>query len=192
MPPPPGTELVAQWAARRRLAFTPSPDEGWFRRWEPYDTIAPPTAYLNACTWMTSPGHAVIAEPWYATDDAEPLQRALLGFAVHPGLAHRASMRVGEHFLTRVAFIESAPPPRVKLGDALWDAHVTTFALSPQDASAAFHPRLRKLLAGRGFQGHLELRPGGLIVHCAGLRPVPEHHQRLLEILRDIVNAALA
>lgn len=100
-------------------------------------------------------------------------------------------MRVGEHFLTRVAFIESPPPPRVVLGDALWDAHVTTFAASPREAAAAFHPRLRKLLARRGFQGHLELRAGGLVVHCAGLRPIPEHYDRLLGIVRELVNAAL-
>ncbi len=41
---------------RRRLAFTARPDEAWFRRWEPYDTIAPPSAYLSACTWTANPG----------------------------------------------------------------------------------------------------------------------------------------
>ncbi|WP_437680610.1 hypothetical protein [Sorangium sp. So ce131] len=191
MPPPLGSDLIAAWAARRGLAFTPRPDEDWFRRWEPYDTIAPPSAYRSACTWMTSPGHAVIAEPWYADGEAEPLERTLLGFAAHPALRHRAAMRVGEFFLTRVAFIESPPPPKVTLGDALWDAHVTTFAASPREAAAAFRPRLRKLLATRGFQGHLELRPGGLVVHCAGLRPVPEHYERLLGVVREIVNAAI-
>ncbi|KYF75524.1 hypothetical protein BE11_33595 [Sorangium cellulosum] len=191
MPPPPGSERIAAWAARRGLAFTPRPDEAWFRRWEPYDTIAPPSAYLSACTWTANPGHAVIVEPWYADGEAEPIERSLLGFATHPALPRRAAMRVGEHFLTRVAFIESPPPPRVALGDALWDAHVTTFAASPSDAAAAFHPRLRKLLARRGFQGHLELRRGGLVVHCAGLRPVPEHYERLLGVVREIVNAAI-
>jgi hypothetical protein len=186
------TEFLAQWAARRGLAFAPRPDEAWFRAWEPYDTIAPPSAYLDACTWIANPGHAVIAEPWYGEGDAAPIERTLLGFGAHPGLLRRAAMRVGEHFPTRVAFIESAPPPRVKLGDALWDAHVTTFARSSEDAAAALHPRLRKLLAGRGFQGHLELRPGGLVVHCAGLRPVPEHYERLLGITREIVAAAIA
>ncbi|WP_437871567.1 hypothetical protein [Sorangium sp. So ce363] len=191
MPPPLGSEHIAAWAARRGLAFTARPDEAWFRRWEPYDTIAPPSAYLSACTWTANPGHAVIAEPWYAEGEAEPLERTLLGFAAHPALQRRASMRVGEHFLTRVAFIESAPPPRVTLDDALWDAHVTTFAASQREAAGAFHPRLRKLLARRGFQGHLELRPGGLVVHCAGLRPIPEHYERLLGVVRELVNAAI-
>jgi hypothetical protein len=192
MLPPPGSDPIAAWAARRGLAFTPRPEEAWFRSWEPYDTLAPPSAYLGACTWVAPPGHAVIAEPWYAADGDDPLERTLLGFAVHPALRRRASMRVGEHFLTRVAFIESPPPPRVTLGDALWDAHVTTFARSPEEAAAAFHPRLRRLLAARGFSGHLELRRGGLVVHCAGLRPVPEHYDRLLGIVRELVNAAMS
>ncbi len=66
------------------------------------------------------PRHAVIAEPWYAEGESEPLERTLLGFAAHPALQRRASMRVGEHFVTRVAFIE-ALPARVTLDDALWD-----------------------------------------------------------------------
>ncbi|WP_437993504.1 hypothetical protein [Sorangium sp. So ce145] len=191
MPTVRGSELIESWAARRGLAFTLRPDEAWFRRWEPYDTIAPPSAYIRACTWMTNPGHVVLVEPWYADGDADPLERTLLGFASHPALRHRASMRVGEHFLTRVAFIESPPPPRVVLGDALWDAHVTTFAASTREAAAAFHPRLRKLLATRGFHGHLELRRGGLVVHCAGLRPAPEHYESLLGVVREIVSAAV-
>jgi hypothetical protein len=127
----------------------------------------------------------VIVEPWYATDDGEPLERALLGFAMHPGITRRAAMRVGEHFMTRVAFLESPSPPQVRIGDALWDEHVTTFAASAEVAAAAFHPRLRKLLAGWGFQGHLELRArGGLVVHWAGLRPIPagdRQSKRLLD-----------
>jgi len=174
MSPPPGSALIAQWAASRGLSWDPQPDEVWFRQWEPYDTIAPPSRYWNSCLWQTSPGHAVIVEPWYATDEGEPIERALLGYAVHPGITRRAAMRVGEHFLTRVAFLESPPPPQVTIGDPVWDEHVTTFAASAEVAAAAFHPRLRKLLAGWGFQGHLELRArGGLVVHYAGLRPIP-------------------
>jgi hypothetical protein len=115
-----------------------------------------------------------------------------MAFAVHPGLERRAAMRVGEHFLTRVAYIESAPPPTVQLGDATWDKHVVTLAASRSEAAAAFHRRLRKLLAGWGFQGHLELRPGGLVVHYAGLQPTPEGYDRLLRITREIVAKAVA
>jgi hypothetical protein len=99
---------------------------------------------------------------------------------------------VGEHFLTRVAFLENPPPPKVTIGDELWDSHVATFAASAETAALAFHPRLRKLLAGWGFEGHLELRArGGLVVHYAGLRPTPAHYDRMLSILRDLVNAAI-
>src|SRR6185503_8205654 len=104
----------------------------------------------------------------------------------------RAAMRVGEHFLTRVAFLESPPPPRVSVGDKIWDANVATFAASALEASTAFHPRLRKLLAGWGFQGHLELRAGGLVIHQAGLRPTPEDADRLVRVVTEIVNSAIA
>src|SRR6185503_15784628 len=129
---------------------------------------------------------------WYAPDDVDPLQRSVLAFAVHPGLTRRAAMRVGEHFLTRVAFIESAPPPTVKVGDPVWDAHATTFAASSSEATTAFHPRVRKLLSGWGFQGHLEIRPGGLVLYYAGLQPVPEGYDRLLRIVKQLVAKAVA
>jgi len=190
-PLPPGSALVQQWAAHAGLTYQTRPDETWFRRWEPHDTIAPPTLFFNSCTWVTQPGHVVLVEPWYAPEDAEPLERGVIAFAVHPGLERRAAIRVGEYFLTRVAFIESPPPPEVKLGDELWDTHVKTFARSARDAAMAFHPRLRKLLAGWGFQGHLELREGGLVVYYAGLQPTPEGYDRLLRITKDIVNKAV-
>lgn len=189
---PSGSEAIAQLAGARRLVYQARPDEAWFRRWEPYDTIAPPSLYYNAITWTLSPGAIVIAEPWSALEDGEPLERTLLGFASHPGLMRRAAMRVGEHFLTRVAFLESPPPPKVLIGDKLWDAHVTTFAASPLEASTAFHPQLRALLAERGFQGHLELRAGGLVVHYAGMQPTPDAYERLMRIVMEIVNAAIA
>lgn len=190
-PSPSGSTQIAEWAARSGLGYEPRPDEAWFRRWEPYDAIAPPTAYYNACTWMTSPGHVVLAEPWYAPDDGEPLERTVIAFAVHPSLRARAAMRSGEHFLTRVAYIESPPPPTVKVGDPLWDEHATTLSASPSEAAAAFHPRLRKLLAGWGFQGHIELRPGGLVVYYAGLQPIPAGYDRLLRITRELVAKAV-
>jgi hypothetical protein len=190
-PLPPGSEVIARWAARHALRYDARPDDAWFRRWEPYDTMAPATIYYNACTWTQSRLMMVIAEPWFAPEDGEPLERTLLGFATHPSLMRRAAMRVGEHFLTRVAFLESPPPPTVTVGDKLWDSHVTTFAASSSEAATAFHPKLRKLLAGWGFAGHLELRAGGLIVHQAGLRPEPDHYDRLLRSMTEIVNFAI-
>lgn len=188
---PGGSPAVAQWAAARRLVFTPRPDESWFRRFEPYDTMAPPTLWFNAATWQASPGLAVVAEPWYAPEDAEPLERTIVAYALHPGLVRHAAARVGEHFNSRVAFLESPPPPRVTVGDPLWDEHVATFAASGSEAAAAFHPALRRLLATHGFRGHLEIRPGALVVHVAGLLPVPEHYERLLGIVKEIVGTAV-
>jgi hypothetical protein len=189
---PPGSEYIARLATSRGGRYEAFPDDAWFRAWEPYDTIAPPSVYYNAVTWNAPPGIVVVAEPWSAPEDGEPIDRTLLAFATHPGLGRRASMRVGEHFLTRVAFLENAPPPAVKIGDALWDAHVATFASSPLEAAAAFPVPLRRLLAGWGFQGHLEMRPGGLVVHYAGLLPLPDRYERLLHIAMEIVNAAIA
>lgn len=191
-PLPSGSSQIQRYAAARGGRYDAVPDEAWFRAWEPYDTIAPPSRYVNAVTWPAPPGMLVVVEPWSALDDLEPLERTVLGFATHPGLVRRAAMRVGEHHLTRVAFLESPPPPTVKVGDALWDKHVTTFAASSLEASTAFHPRLRSLLAGWGYQGHLELRPGGLVAHYAGLRPVPEGYDRMARILQDLVRAAIA
>jgi hypothetical protein len=190
---PPGSTAVAEWAARSRLGYEPFPDEDWFRRWEPHDIIAPPGAFFNSVTWMAAPdpGHVVLVEPWYAPEDAEPLDRAVVAFAVHPGLRRRAAARVGEHFLTRVAYIESPPPPTVKVGDPVWDLNVVTLAASPSEAAAAFHGRLRKLLSGWGFTGHVELRAGGLVVYYAGLKPIPAGYERLLRITREIMAKAI-
>jgi hypothetical protein len=191
---PLGSNAIAAWANQARLGYEPLPDEDWFRRWEPHDAIAPPGLFFNSCTWLAAPdaGHIVVVEPWYAPEDSDPLDRAVVAFAVHPGLRRRAAMRVGEHFLTRVVYLESPPPPTVHIGDPLWDQHVVTLAASPSEAASGFHPRLRKLLVGWGFQGHLELRPGGLVVYYAGLKPIPEGYDRLLRITREIVARAVA
>jgi len=190
---PMGSEQIAGWAASRGLVYRPDPDEAWFRSWEPFDTIAPPEIYVSSCSWSIAPPDQItVVEPWYAPADGTPLDRTLLGFATHAGLRHMASARAGEHFLTRVAFIESPPPPEIHIGDELWDRHVKTFARVPEDGPRAFHRRLRRLLAGWGFSGHLELRRGGLVCHYAGLAPTPRDYDRMLLIMRDIVNAAVS
>jgi len=185
-------ERIASWAYRSGFAWSPFPGEEWFRQWEPYDTISPPTHYLHSVTRQSPHGPYVFVEPWYAPDlETEPLERTILAFATHPHLVRRAAMRQGEHFVTRVAYLESSPPPKVSIGDPVWDEHVATFAASPAEAAAAFPPRLRTLLASWGFSGHIEVRPGGLVVFMAGLRPVPEHYQRLLAATREILHAAV-
>ncbi len=136
-------------------------------------------------------GDGVIVEAWTAPENVDPLERALLAFATHPGLRSRAAMRTGEPFLTRVAFLESPPPPKVTVGDKVWDEHVTTFAASQSEAIAAFKPGLRELLRARGFRGHLELRPNGVVVHYEGLVPRPDHYDMLLRVVFDIVAAAI-
>src|SRR5437868_14497161 len=118
---PIGSDQIVGWAAARGLAYRGEPDEAWFREWEPFDTMAPPTLYLNACTWAQAPGQVTMVEPWYAPEDGTPLDRTILAFATHPSLRYKASMRCGEHFLTRVAFLENKPPPEIKVGDELWD-----------------------------------------------------------------------
>jgi len=188
---PPGTEAVAQWARGRRLNFVSRPNQAWFRFWEPYDTMVAAAYYFNAVSWPSPPGSVTLAEPWTEEGPAQPMDRALFGFANHPGLRYRASMRAGEHFITRVTFLASKPPPQTTTGDAVWDAHVTTLAHTPQQARAAFTPALRALLRGWGFHGHIEIRPGGMLVHDARLRPVAAHYEQLAHALPQIVAAAL-
>ncbi|MBW2523128.1 MAG: hypothetical protein JRI23_03090 [Deltaproteobacteria bacterium] len=188
---PQGTGPIAQWARRKRVAHQVRPEQGWFRKWEPFDTMISPTCFLNALSWPAPPGNVTLAEPWTEEGDEEPMDRTIIAFVSHPGLRLRASMHAGEHFITRVTFLEDPPLPEVQLGDPLWDQHVVTRGASVEEAAAAFHPALRQLLAGWGFQGHLELRPCGLVLHYAGLKPTPEHLSRMSRIVPEVVTAAL-
>jgi hypothetical protein len=188
---PPGSPEVAAWARARRLMFEPWPDQAWFRAWEPYDTMVSAEAYFNSASWSVPPGSATIAEPWLASLDGEPLDRTLYLFVSNPHLSRRAAARGGEHFNTRVAYIENPPMPTVKLGDPTWDEHMVTLAASASEAVAAFPPGARKLLVSWRFSGHIEVRPGGLVVHFAGTRPTPEHLDRLVQavpaLIRELV-----
>lgn len=163
------------------------PNQEWFRAWEPFDTMVSAEAYLNSISWPLAPAQITIAEPWLAALDSEPLDRTLLAFVSHPGLYRRAAARGGEHFNTRVAFIETPPPPTVRIGDPKWDEHVLTFAASAAEAAAAFPKGARELLASWGFSGHIEVRPGGLVLHFAGTRPAPDHLSRLAKAIPPLV-----
>jgi hypothetical protein len=188
---PPGANAVGAWAQQQGLRFEALPDQRWFREWEPFETIVAPAAYYAAASWSARRLSITVAEPWTEEGDSEPVDRTLLAFASHPELRYRASMRAGDHFLTRVTYVTSPPPPQVKLGDAAWDEHVITHAASARQAAAAFTPRLRGLLQRQGFRGHLELRAGGAIVYLADRHPVPAHYQELLEATKQIVASAL-
>lgn len=183
---PPGSHAIRDFAYARRLAWEARPDERWFRHWEPFDTMVAPELWLNAVTERTAWGVHVAAEPWTAGEGLEPIERAVVGFAQVPTPLRRGAMRVGEPFLTKVAFLEAPPPPCVKVGDKVWDEHVTTFAASPSEAASAFPPRLRELLRRRGFRGHLEMRPGGFIVHHEGWPATPDSYDRTLRMLHEI------
>lgn len=182
---------IAAWASYRGLRFEAFPDEAWFRAWEPFDTMAAPARYLNAVTQVLPTGFLVLAEPWMADEGLEPLGRTVLGFATHPGIRRRAALRGGEHFNTRAVFLDGRAPRAATLGDALLDAHLAVFAESDEVAARALRPALRKRLAAWGFAGHLELRPGGLVLHVAGLGPDVEGFRRLRRALGEIVNDAL-
>lgn len=186
---PEGSERIGGWARQRRYAHEPYPDHAWFVAWEPYDTMVSPEAYFNAVSWALPPGSVTVAEPWLAPVDSEPLDRTLLVFVTHPGFVRRAAARGGEHFNTRVAFIENPPPPTVQIGDPAWDSNMLTFAASGSEAAAAFPPPVRKLLASWRFSGHIEVRPGGLVVHFAGMKPTPQDLDRLPPAIPQLVAA---
>ena len=188
---PQGSDAVQRWALGRGLGYAARPDESWFRQLEPFDTVVAPAWYFNACSWSAHPGSVTLVEPWTEDDLVEPMDRTVFAFAQHPGLGGRASMRSGEHFITRVSFLVDPPPPKVALGDPVWDEHVVTHAASVGDAQAAFTPALRSLLQSWGFRGHLEIHPGGILLHYAGLKPTPADYDRLSRIVPQVVSAAL-
>ena len=184
---PPGSEQVGAWAKRRGFSYEPRPDPSWFLAWEPYDSMTSPEAYFNAVSWMLPPGTVTLAEPWLAPVDAQPLGRTALVFVQHPTFVRRAAARVGEHFNTRVVYLETAAPPTVILGDRGWDGWAVTLAASPSEAAAAFPRGARELLRSWGFMGHIEVRPGGLVVNFAGLPPLPEHLERIAASVSELV-----
>ena len=189
---PPGTELVRAWAARSGLSYVTHPDQDWFERWEPFDTMVAPLKYFNSATQRHGAGHYIVVEPWYEADGIDPAERTLLGYATHPRLLHRASARLGESFVTRVAFVQGPPPSRVQVGDPWWDETAATFAQTRAEAQAALHPRLRELLRSWRFRGHLELRQGGLAVNVIGLQPFPADREKLMQFLPQLTGASVA
>ncbi len=196
-PPPPfvpvGSEAVLRWASARRVGYEARPSQEWFRAWEPFHEMVSPAAYYNACSWPAAPGSVTLVEPYTEDEDSgiEPIDRTVIGFVSHPGLAGLASLRVGEHFITRSTILTDPPPPLVELGDPLWDQHVVTRSPSPAHARATLTTALRRLLARWGFTGHIELRPGAAIVHYAGFQPTPEGYESLSRAIPQIVTAAL-
>lgn len=188
---PAGTPELAAWAASRGFAFDPFPPEAWFRRFEPFDTMAPPSRYLNACTLRSDQGSLVVVEPWMALDDAEPLGRTLLAFATHGALRGRAAVRIGADFMTRTLFLEGPPPRRAAVGGPEWDRSVETFSASDELAASVVTPALRAWLAAWTFEGHLELRTGALVLHRRAYVPTPACCDRLVRRTIALVNAAL-
>ena len=59
------------------------------------------------------------------------------------------------------------------------------------EAQAAFTPTLRTLLRRWGFQGHLELKPGGLLLYFVDLKATPDHYDAMMQRIPMVVNAAL-
>ncbi len=188
---PIGSDKVRHWARSRGLGYDPRPNERWFREWEPFDMLTSPAAYLNACSWNANPGSATIVEPWTEDGLTEPMDRTIFAFVRHPNLVHRASMRAGESFVTRVAFLSDPPPPEQKVGEPRWDDNTCTRAASVGEAQAAFTPTLRTLLRRWGFQGHLELKPGGLLLYFVDLKATPDHYDAMMQRIPMVVNAAL-
>jgi hypothetical protein len=188
---PPGADKLRVWAAQHGLGFQALPDPTWFQQWEPYDTMIAPSRYVNGLMRSAERGHLVIVEPWAAEDGFEPVTRSIWGFMTHDALRHRASVRIGEWSLTRVAFLDGRPPPQVKLGDSAWDDRAVTLAWTREEALGAFHAGLRRFLHSWNFAGHLELRPGGLVVHVAALRPTCSDIETLLGFLPLVLQNAV-
>lgn len=189
-PLPPGSEQIALWARSRQLGYEACPGQAWFEQWEPYDTMVSPEIYYNAVSWGIGPhGTVTLVEPWLAPPGGEPVDRTLMVFVQHPMFARRAAARGGEHFNTRVVFLQGPPPPQVAIGDKIWDAHLLTWAASAAEAAAAFPPPVRYALAEWGFSGHIEVRPGGLVVNHARVKPAVRELDPLLFAVSQLLEA---
>lgn len=189
--PPAGSERIASWAHARGLPYQVTPEEPWFRSWEPFWVMVSPIHYFNAVRVQLGSAQVVLVEPWYAPDDLTPTQRALLVFLSHGSLKYRAAARVGAGPLTRVAFLGEARPREQFTGDPAWDDQAVTFAATPLEAVRAFTPSLRKLLLGWSFEGHVEMRPGGLVFHLASALPTASDFERLLNWMPSVLEKAL-
>lgn len=188
---PPGSEPIAAWARRHGFPYAASPEPGWYRAWEPFFTLVSPACYFHAVQCVTEGVPVVLAEPWCAVGDAEPLGRTVLAFVSHPRLRYRAAARAGGSHMTRVSFLGEHRPQEQQTGDSAWDDLAVTFASSPLEAVRALTPSLRKLLIGWDFQGHIELKPGGLVLHLADALPRPADYERLLGWVPMVIDKAL-
>lgn len=190
---PEGAERIERWARSKKLPYQPHPDPAWFEAWEPYDTMTSPEAHYSAVSLpLGGSAIATLVEPWYAPVDQQPLDRTLLAFVSHPGLVRHVAARGGQHFNTRVAYLETPPPPQVQVGDTVWDSHMVTYAASPAEAEAGLPLAARRILADWGFVGHLEIRPGGGVVNHIRMKPTPEHYQLLASELARLVAALVS
>lgn len=189
--PPAGSEQIAAWAHARGLPYQVMPTEGWFRAWEPFWVLVSPIRYFNTVRAQTGASQVVLVEPWYADDGLTPSRRSLMAFLSHPGLRYRAAARLGAGPLTRVRFLGEAPPREQSTGDPDWDDRAVTFAASPLEAVRAFTPSLRKLLLGWSFEGHVEVRPGGLMFHLASAEPHPHDYERVLNWMPAVLEKSL-
>jgi hypothetical protein len=188
---PPGSEQIAAWARSRGFPFTATPEPAWYRAWEPFFTLVSPAAYFSAVRCTAAQSTVVLVEPWCAVGDAEPLGRTVLAFVSHPQLRHRAAARAGGSHMTRVSFLGESRPQEQQTGDSAWDDLAVTYASSPLEAVRALTPSLRKLLLGWNFQGHIELKPGGLVLHVADALPRPADYERVLGWIPMVLDKAL-
>lgn len=190
-PLPPGSDTLAAWARARGYTFHPTPAATWYRAWEPLETLVSPQCYFGALQMPMGPAQVVLAEPWCAVGDEEPLGRGVWAFITHPALRYRAAARVGANHMTRVSYIGVPRPLQQHTGDPAWDDVAVTFAATQLDAARALTPSLRKLLLGWSFEGHIEVKPGGMLFHLARVLPTPEGYEHLLAWAPMLIDKAL-
>ena len=184
-PPPPGSHAVARWAGTRRYPFQFTPDDAWYRAWEPFDTLVAPARYVNAVAANVRRAQLVIVEPWMAYGDDAPVGRTLFAFVRHPRVRGRASLHLGRSHVTRVTFLHSPPPPKQRLGDDVLDRAAVVYAPTAAEVPLAFPPALLAYLRAMLFEGHLEVRYGGFVLHRTGVEPSPAGYESLLEFATE-------
>jgi hypothetical protein len=185
-PTPPGSHAVAHWARARGYPFQYAPDDAWYRAWEPFDTLVAPAHYVNAVATSVRRAQLVAVEPWMAYGDEAPVARTLFAFVRHPRVRGRASMHVGRSHVTRVTFLHSPPPPRQSFDEGeVFESEAVVYAPTAGDVPRALPPALRAFLRSLRFEGHLEVRHGGFVLHQTGVEPTPGGYEALLGLASE-------
>jgi hypothetical protein len=167
---------VEQWAASRGYTLGMTPDPAWYQAWKPFVYLFHFTRVGRELRGVFQDTGVFLVEAY----DPDPLKQAsgadcaLCGFITSPRLACRAAIRsklgggVMNELKSGLGALFSQPSQGSVLGDPTFEARFDVSAPSRDDAHRALPVPLRQQLLGSGWQGIIEIRPGGLLCTAFG------------------------